>query len=152
METLIVLLGVFTIALLLIRVITKRVEVSRAGTIAMAAMLVFTAISHFVFTKGMALMVSFLPWSTAIVYLTGLIELMAAAGLLIPKTRLLTDKLLVLFFIALLPANIYAAYHNINLQTANYSGKGLSYLWFRIPLQLFFIGWVYYCSIKKSRN
>ncbi|OHT45200.1 DoxX family protein [Flavobacterium tructae] len=150
METLIVLLGVFVITLLFIKLISKKIEIFQSARIAMAVMLVFTAVSHFVFTKGMAMMVSFLPWPTAIVYATGIIELMAAVGLLIPKTRVLTAKLLIVFFIVLLPANIYAAAHSINLQTANYSGKGISYLWFRIPLQLLFISWVYFSFIKKQ--
>lgn len=150
METLIVLFGTFIIALLVIRLITKRTEISQAGRIAMAAMLILTATGHFLFTKGMTMMISFLPYATAIVYLTAIIELIAAAGLLISKTRLLTGRLLILFFIVLLPANIYAACHNINLQSANYSGEGTSYLWFRIPLQLLFIVWVYFFSIKNQ--
>jgi uncharacterized membrane protein len=150
METLIVLLGAFTISLLIIKFITKRFEISQAGRIAMSVMLVFTAISHFIFAKGMAMMVSFLPSPAAIVYATGIIEIIAALGLLIPKTRLLAGRLLILFFIILLPANIYAAYHNINLQSADYTGKGISYLWFRIPLQLLFIVWVYFSSIRNQ--
>ncbi|WP_017495134.1 hypothetical protein [Flavobacterium sp. WG21] len=150
METLIVLVGVFVLTLLFIKLISKKIEIFQSARIAMAVMLVFTAVSHFVFTKGMAMMVSFLPWPTAIVYATGIIELMAAVGLLIPKTRVLTAKLLIVFFIVLLPANIYATAHSINLQAANYSGKGISYLWFRVPLQLLFISWVYFSSIKKQ--
>ncbi|MGN7809791.1 hypothetical protein [Flavobacterium johnsoniae] len=150
METLIVLLGTFTISLLIIKLITKRFEISQAGRIAMSVMLVFTAISHFVFAKGMTMMVSFLPFPMAIVYITGIIEFIAALGLLIPKMRLLTGWLLILFFIVLLPANIYASYHNINLQSADYTGKGISYLWFRIPLQLLFIAWIYFSSIRNQ--
>lgn len=150
METLIILFGVFASTLLIVKLITKRFEISQAGRIAMAAMLVFTAIGHFAFAKGMVMMISFLPWATEIVYITGVIELAAATGLLIPKMTLLTGKLLIVFFIVLLPANIYAAYHNINLKTADYSGKGISYLWFRIPLQLLFILWVYYSSIRNQ--
>ncbi|BFM41954.1 hypothetical protein CFS9_05950 [Flavobacterium sp. CFS9] len=150
METLIVLISVFAITLLFIKLISKKIEIFQSARIAMAVMLVFTAVSHFVFTKGMAMMISFLPWPTMVVYATGIIEIMAAVGLLIPKTRVLTAKLLIVFFIVLLPANIYAAVHSINLQTANYSGKGISYLWFRVPLQLLFISWVYFSSIKKQ--
>lgn len=150
METLFILFGVFAIALLIIRLTTKRFETARAGRIAMAAMLIFTAIGHFVFAKGMAMMISFLPSPIVIVYATGLIELVAAVWLLIPETKVLSGKLLIIFFIMLLPANIYAAYHNINLQAADYSGKGTSYLWFRIPLQLLFIGWVYFSAIRNQ--
>lgn len=150
METLFVLLGTFIITLLSIKVISKRFETALAGRIAMAVMLIFTAIAHFAFAKGMTMMISFLPLATLLVYATGIIEFIAAAGLLISKTKVLTGKLLILFFVLLLPANIYSAYHHINLQTADFNGKGLEYLWFRIPLQLLFIGWVYFFSIRNQ--
>ncbi|MBO9584183.1 MAG: hypothetical protein J7574_08495 [Flavobacterium sp.] len=152
METLIVLFGAFAATLLIIWLTTKRFELSFSGRIAMALMLVFTAIGHFAFTKGMAMMISFLPWANAIVLATGIIELAAAIGLLLPNTKVLTGKLLILFFILLLPANIYAASNNINLQTADYTGKGLSYLWLRIPMQLLFILWVYFSSIRNNQK
>ncbi|MET3029014.1 hypothetical protein ABXT06_20225 [Flavobacterium sp. UW10123] len=150
METLIVLFGVFIATLLTIWLTAKRLELAFSGRIAMAAMLTFTAVGHFAFTKGMAMMISFLPCANAIVIITGIIELIAAIGLLLPKTKVLTGKLLILFFILLLPANIYAASHKINLQTADYTGKGLSYLWIRIPMQLLFIAWVYFSSLKNQ--
>lgn len=152
METLIVLFGVFIATLLIVWLTTKRFELAFASRLAMAVMLVFTAIGHFVFAKGMAMMISFLPWANAIVFVTGIIELIAAIGLLLPKTKVLTGKLLILFFILLLPANIYAAIHNINLQTADYTGKGLSYLWIRIPMQLLFIAWVYFSSLEINQK
>ncbi|WDF62534.1 DoxX family protein [Flavobacterium sp. KACC 22763] len=152
METLIVLFGVFIAILLIIWLTTKRFELAFAGRVAMASMLTFTAVGHFVFAKGMAMMISFLPWANAIVFVTGIIELIAAIGLLLPKTKILTGKLLILFFILLLPANIYAASHNINLQTADYTGKGLSYLWIRIPMQLLFIAWVYFSSLGINQK
>lgn len=152
METLLVLFGVFITTLLIIWLTTKRFELAFASRVAMAVMLVFTAIGHFIFAKGMAMMISFLPWANVIVFITGIIELIAAIGLLLPKTKVLTGKLLILFFILLLPANIYAAIHNINLQTADYTGKGLSYLWIRIPMQLLFIAWVYFSSLGINQK
>ncbi|KAF2517354.1 DoxX family protein [Flavobacterium foetidum] len=152
METLIVLFGAFAATLLIIWLKTKRLELSFSGRIAMALMLAFTAIGHFAFTKGMAMMISFLPWANVIVYATGIIELIASIGLLLPSTKVFTGKLLILFFILLLPANIYAASKNINLQTADYTGRGLSYLWLRIPLQFLFILWVYFSSIRNNQK
>ena len=152
METLIVLFGGFTATLLIIWLSTKRFELSFSGRVAMALMLVFTAIGHFAFTKGMAMMISFLPWANVIVLATGILELIAAIGLLLPNTKVLTGKLLILFFILLLPANIYAASNNINLQTADFTGKGLSYLWLRIPMQFIFILWVYFSSIRNYQK
>jgi len=50
-------------------------------------------------------------------------------------------------FILILPANVYAAINKIDYEKGNYSGNGLKYLWFRIPLQIFFIEWVWYFGI-----
>lgn len=47
----------------------------------------------------------------------------------------------------MLPANIIAAKQKINLEKASYDGPGLAYLWFRIPLQVLFIGWVLFFAV-----
>ena len=149
MKPLIVLLAVFGIALLVIKILQGRLDPALSGRIALAAMLVFTAMAHFAFTRGMAMMLpAFVPAKTAVVYLTGIIEIAAAIGLLITHFRILTGWLLIVFFILILPANIYAAMKHINLEKASFDGEGLSYLWFRIPLQILFIVWTYLSAIK----
>jgi uncharacterized membrane protein len=60
----------------------------------------------------------------------------------------LTGWLLILFFILILPANIYAAVRHIDYQKATTEGNGLHYLWFRVPLQLLFIAWAYFFAVK----
>ncbi|MEN6455397.1 MAG: hypothetical protein ABFD10_14165 [Prolixibacteraceae bacterium] len=116
----------------------------------MSAMLLFTAIGHFVFTTGMAMMLpDFVPYKTETVYLTGIIEIAAAIGLLIPRFRVITAWLLITFFLLVLPANIYAAVNRVNYQRAAIEGPGPAYLWFRVPLQLFFIIWTY-LSVAKN--
>lgn len=150
METLITLLGTFLISLIIQKIWLKEYKFALAGRIAMAAMLVLTTIGHFLFTEGMAMMIPFLPFPIEIVYITAFIELSAAIGLLLPKYKTPTGWFLILFFILLLPANIYAAANHINIETAAYDGEGLDYLWFRIPLQLLFIVWVYWSAIRKS--
>jgi len=119
-----------------------------SGCIAMAAMMAFTSIAYFVYWRGMVLMLpQFLPGKKVIVYLTGVIELLLAAGLLFSDTKALSGILLIFFFIAILPANIIDAQKHVNMEKADYTGHGLAYLWFRIPLQLLFIGWVYWCAL-----
>ena len=126
--------------------------ISFAGRIAMSVMLLFTALGHFLYPEGMALMLpDFIPFKKAMIYLTGCIEIAAANGLQIPRLRKLTGWLLIIFFILILPANIHAAIHHVNLETGRYDGNGLNYLWFRIPLQIFFIGWVYLFAVKNIR-
>lgn len=149
MKPLIVLLSVFAISFIATRILRGKYEFAFSGRIAMSVMLVFTAIAHFTFTKGMEMMLpSFIPFKALVVYITGIIELAAAIGLLIPSLRIITGWLLVIFFILILPANIQAAIQHIDYQTGTYQGNGVMYLWFRVPLQLFFIAWVYFCTIK----
>ena len=147
MKPLIVLLSAFVIAIVTIKIICNNYDFALSGRIAMSAMLVFTAIAHVAFTKGMARMLpGFIPYKTIIVYLTGIIEIAAAIGLLIPGIKVLTAWLLISFFILILPANVYAAIKRFDYQKETTGGNGPAYLWFRIPLQVFFIIWVYLSS------
>lgn len=151
MKPLIVLLSVFAISLLSTKIFRGNYEFALSGRIAMSAMLVFTAVGHFVFTKGMTMMLpQFVPYKTEAVYLTGVIEIVAAIGLLIPNFNGLVAWLLIVFFILILPANIYAAIKNVDYQKGTFDGSGLTYLWFRIPLQVVFIVWTYLSVIKAS--
>jgi uncharacterized membrane protein len=149
MKPLIVLLAVFGIAVFALKIATHNYDLALSARIAMSAMLLLTAAGHFVFTKGMTLMIpDFIPFKTAMVYLTGIIEILAAIGLLIPGLRVLTAWLLILFFVLLLPSNIKAAIKHIDYQKGTFDGSGLNYLWFRAPLQILFIAWIYFSSIR----
>jgi uncharacterized membrane protein len=149
MKPLIVLLVSFVIALIVTRLIVGDFNVVLSGRIAMALMLAFTAIGHFTFTKGMVMMIpDFIPFKKALVYFTGVIEILAAAGLLISSYQVLTAWLLIVFFIVLLPANINAAIRHIDYQKGTFTGSGLTYLWFRVPLQILFILWTYFSAIR----
>lgn len=149
MKPLIVLLSVFAVSLLTTKLVRGNFELALSGRIAMSAMLAFTAVAHFSFTKGMAMMLpDFIPFKTETVYLTGIIEISAAIGLFIPSFRIVTAWLLIAFFILILPANIYAAIKHIDYQKGTFDGNGLAYLWFRVPLQILFIVWTYLSAIK----
>ncbi|TAI47825.1 DoxX family protein [Flagellimonas allohymeniacidonis] len=149
MKPLIVLLLSFTISIFVIKIIKKEYDFALSARIAMSTMLVFTAIGHFVFTKGMSMMVpKFVPFKESFVYLTGVFEILMAIGLLIPRFKYLSGWALIIFLLLMLPANIYASINNVNYQKGTFDGNGLAYLWFRIPLQILFIVWTYICSIR----
>lgn len=151
MKPLIVLISVFIISAAVTYFIQSNAEVELSGRIAMSVMLMFTSIGHFKFSKGMEMMMpSFIPAKKILVTATGIIEIAAAIGLLIPSTIKITGILLIVFFVLILPANIYAAIKKVDLEKANYSGNGLNYLWFRIPLQIFFIAWIYFFSLNNN--
>jgi len=140
MKPFIVLLGVFALSLFVLKIWQGDFKFALSGRIAMSAMLLFTAIGHFAFTEGTTMMLpDFIPYKIEVVYLTGIIEIGAAIGLFIPHLRVITAWLLITFFILILPANIYAAIKEVDYQKGTYEGNGLTYLWFRIPLQIFFV-------------
>ncbi len=120
-----------------------------SARIALSMMLCFTAIGHFVYTNGMAIMMpEFIPFRKNLVYLTGLLEIVFAMALLVPKFQVITGWAILIFLILVLPINIYASINTINYQKGTFDGPGLSYLWFRIPLQILFIIWTYVSTIR----
>jgi len=151
MKPLVVLIAVFIISMAVQKITSGQVDYSLSARIAMSAMLLFTSLAHFLFTKGMAMMIpAFIPYKTQFVYFTAVIEIAAAIGLLIHSLVELTGWLLIIFFLLLLPANIYAASKHINYEKASYNGKGFGYLWFRVPLQAAFISWTYLSAIYSQ--
>lgn len=150
MKPLFILLLTFIVSIGIQRLISKNINYLLSARIAMCTMLLFTALGHFLFTDGMSKMIpNFIPLKPTLVLATGILEIILAIGLLLPVYQKTTAWILIFFLLLMVPANIKASLENLNYQTGTYNGKGLSYLWFRIPLQLFFIAWVYFSTLKK---
>ncbi len=121
-----------------------------AGNFSMAFMLIFTSIGHFKFPDGMARMIpQAIPFRKPFVYASGLWEIMLAIGLMFPGSRIGSGWIAVIFFCCILPVNIYAALHHVNMEKPELRGPGPGYLWFRVPLQIFFIAWIWLFSIDQ---
>ncbi|GAA2897625.1 hypothetical protein GCM10010517_62680 [Streptosporangium fragile] len=110
----------------------------------LAVMLVMTASAHFVpsgvtFMPNHADMVAMVPplvpFPALVVYLTGVLELAGAVGLVLPATRRAAGSCLALLFVLMLPANIHAALAGVTL-----AGEAATPLWQRIPEQVLYIG------------
>jgi uncharacterized membrane protein len=128
----------------------NKLSVSFLGRSAMAIMLVFTALAHFNQTEYMVEMLpDFMPYKKGTVYITGIIEFLAAIGLFIRKTVKITSYLLILFYLLILPANIIGSIKQVDLGGMD---AGAPYLFFRIPLQILFMIWIYYFGIMKLNN
>lgn len=150
MKQLLVLITTFLIALIGLKLFSGEWNHILAGNVAMSAMLLFTAIGHFAFAEGMIMILpDFVPFKREVVYLTGVIEAAASVGLLINSLQETTAILLIVFLVLILPANINSALKNVDYQKGTNEGPGLDYLWFRIPLQLFFIAWVAYFGLHN---
>ena len=149
MAPLIFLLGTFAVFYSLNRfLLGRRLSLSLIGRASMAVMLIVTGISHFTNTGEMvAIMPDFMPAKRELVYFTGVIELLAVVGLLWSKTARLASILLIILFVLVLPANIAGSLKSVQFGGMEY---GPWYLLFRIPLQIFFIWWIWYFAIRTS--
>jgi uncharacterized membrane protein len=150
MTPLIVLIGTFLAGLAGNKLFAGgRLSSSLLGRIALAAMLVVTGVAHFTSTDLMvAMMPDFVPLKREMVYFTGVCEIAGAAGLLWNKTSRLAAIMLVIFFVAVLPANIAGSFKRVELGGMEY---GPVYLWFRVPFQIFLIWWTWYFGIRKDK-
>jgi uncharacterized membrane protein len=150
MKPLIILLIVFMTGASVCRIASGDWQLITSGNIAMCAMLCFTALGHFLFTQGMAKMMPvFIPFRKEIVFLTGFLEIAMGVALLFPSMRHGVGIILIVFLLLVLPANIYAALRHINYETGATDGKGIGYLWIRVPMQVLFIAWVAYFSVTS---
>lgn len=116
------------------------------GRISLALVFLFTAIGHFVQPQPMVDMLPpWVPGRLPIIYLTGLLEIAGAIGLLLPRLAWLAGLCLIAFLILVLPSNIYAALKRVGMGGHR---QGPAYLWWRVPLQLMLIGWTYWFAVR----
>jgi uncharacterized membrane protein len=109
-------------------------------------MFLFTGSTHFSAMKHdyAAMLPGFVPMKVWVIYLTGALQIAGAVGLLIPRTRRLAGICLALLLVAMFPGNVYAAVNDVPFR-----GEAPTPLWLRTPIQLFFIGMVWWTSIKE---
>lgn len=115
---------------------------------AFTVMFIFTGITHFTNLKYDFLVMIPLEQlkHLSVVYISGAIELLSAVLLIFKSSRKYTAMFLILFLIAVLPANIYASVNNIS-----FSGSQPTNLFLRIGIQLVFIFCLFYI-IKKQKD
>lgn len=116
----------------------------RAG---LAVMLLFTAGAHFTPMRHdlARMMPPAIPYPMALVYFTGLCEIAGAIGLLVPRTRRAAALALIVFFLAVLPANVHAARAGVTLR-----GAPATPLAVRIPMQALFIALTWWAGYHRA--
>jgi uncharacterized membrane protein len=84
----------------------------------------------------------FLPFPVALVYISGIAEIVGGIGVLIPSLRPLAGIALVALLIAVFPANLYMAF------APDRAGFGIAplWLWLRLPIQVVLIAWVWWAT------
>lgn len=131
-------------------VLKNKITLSYIGRASLSIMLLLTSSAHFSKTAEMVQsMPDFLPYKIQLVYFTGIVEIIAAIGLLVHRTVKITSLALIFFFVSILPANVIGSLKEVKLGGME---NGPMYLFFRIPLQLFFIWWTYYFGIRKFQQ
>lgn len=126
---------------------------SVAAAHGLAVMLVMTGTAHFV-PESVTVMPNhadlvrmvppFVPFADAMVYLTGVLELAGALGLVLAATRRAAGACLALLFVVMLPANIYAA-----VEQVSFAGDTATPLVIRIPEQILYIGVALWAASEK---
>ncbi|KMQ61728.1 membrane protein [Chryseobacterium sp. BLS98] len=152
MKLLTILFATFILALVGTYIAQGKPDFLFSGNLGMAVFIIFTGFSHFKFQKGMAMMIpDFIPGKMFWVYFTGLLEIAAGIGLMIPSIRETTAILLIIFYVLVFIANINSSRKNINIFKADYTGPGMNYLYReRVPMQLILIAWTWYFGIYMN--
>jgi len=85
----------------------------------------------------------YIPWHPAMVWISGVCEILGGIGLLIPVFRRPAAWGLVALLIAVFPANIYMATDPV---AAGAGSLPTLFLWGRLPLQFVFIAWLLWAT------
>ncbi len=117
-------------------------DAARAG---LALVFLFTASAHFTDVRHdlLAMVPDPFPRSMWLIYLTGVLEIAGAIGLLVPRLRRVAGICLVILLLAMFPANVNAALNGIPLR-----GEPPTPLWLRLPMQVLYIGALWWSSIR----
>lgn len=148
MAPLIVLVAVTLLARILGHLGVSGLRTWMAATrVGLAVMLCFTAAAHFNSMRPdlIRMVPPGVPNPALMVTFTGVCEILGAIGLLVPRTRRLAAVALIVFFLAVLPANIHAARAGMTI-----GGSDVTPMWPRIGLQLLFIALVWWTGIRRA--
>lgn len=106
----------------------------------MAVVYVLAGINHFV-EPGfyLSMMPGYLPWHLALVYVSGVAEIVLGIAVLIPGLRRLAAWGIIALLVAVFPANIHAAVAEIPLIAGDPFWN-----WVRLPFQAVFILWAWW--------
>ncbi len=120
----------------------NRLALKRISIILLAIFFVAAGILHFVKTSVyLHIMPPWIPHAIALVYVSGILEVLGGIGVTLPTVRRLSGYGLIALLIAVFPANVHMA-----LNTGEFPSIPAALLWLRLPLQLVLIGWVWWST------
>ncbi len=115
-----------------------------AGLILLGAFFLFAGANHFL-QPGIYLqmMPPFLPAHLALIYISGIFEILGGIGIFLPRTRKAAGWGLIALLITVFPANLYMLTEGIYLEGMPQKEW---LLWIRLPLQGVLIAWVWWAT------
>ncbi len=116
----------------------------------MAVAMVSVGLSHFLWPEPfMRIVPSYLPAPYALVLVSGAFEIAGGLGLLWARSRRLASLGLVALFVAVFPANIHMAVHEIQLVPDG--TMPVWAMWARLPFQALFIAGALWVGRERAR-
>ena len=113
----------------------------------LALLFVLAGIWHFVHPATyLAIMPPQLPQPTALVYVSGVFEMLGGLGLLVRRTRRMAGWGLLALLVAVFPANVYMALVHQQLGIPGWVA------WGRLPLQLPLLWWVWRVALNNNEE
>ena len=121
----------------------------RALLYLMGVFYIFAGVMHFV-NPGfyMPMMPPYLPAHYALILISGVAEVVLGVAVLVPAYRHLAAWGIIALLIAVFPANLHIALHNVPLGGAT-EGLGI-WNWPRLPLQAVLIAWAYWYTDRAG--
>ena len=116
---------------------------------ALAVMFVFTAASHFLPNTRpdlVRMVPPVFPFAEHLVTVTGILLFAGAVGLIVSSLTSLAAYCLIALLVAMFPANVYAAVAGLEI-----AGREATPLVWRVPLQLFWIGALWWVAREHRR-
>jgi uncharacterized membrane protein len=121
----------------------------RIFSVLLTLVMVLVGITHFTTPATfVAIVPDYLPAPLALVYISGVLEILLGLGLQVPSMRRMAAWGLIALFIAVFPANVHHAVHDIQPPGLEVSQ---TMLWVRLPMQLVFIAWALWMTRPDRR-
>lgn len=115
--------------------------------ILIAGIFLLMGLLHFIRPEPfIKIMPDYIPWHKAMVYISGIAELLGGAGVLMGETRVVAGYGLIILLFAVFPANVDMAYKAFQ----QYGLTGRTWiLLLRLPLQFVLMYWIYWAAVAS---
>ncbi len=116
----------------------------------LAVIMIYVGVAHFRNPEPFAQIVpGWLPAHKALVLVSGFFEVLGGVGLLVPPTRRAAAWGLIALFVAVFPANVNMAVHDVPINGQHFPAWAL---WLRLPLQAVLIAWAWGLTRRDEKE